>query len=757
MRFQWTKILLAGCILNGLAAMAGATDLIVNDGFTGGLGQWTVNPRLPVTASWPWSAAAGAVNLHPPTEGFTGTVVYQNVNIANIGGKSVHFQMKLTRSFAPDGSTVAVYLTYVDTDNVTHREKILNPVNSTVPMDPNLPGAIFQTDYLFPANARKIVKLEIAKENYGDFTVDDISLTTNDSVTVGALPIIAGLSSASGPYGATLTVSGSGFGGAPGSVAIGGSSHGVGITSWSNTSIGVSIQEPARSGAVTVVADFVESNIDKAFTVTSPHFTVDAVNPTVKVVKGQTAEITVKTNFYNGFATTGGITFIVPEISSGVTFAPVPLQHSGGVLLRIDTSGLAPGVYPAHVQSIEGTSYARFAPFTLTIVTIADVTFFNTTPTEKTAITSKTISYQGQFGTNMSSKPSESHVSYEVTDSTGARLENDAIALRSSNPAVIGAYPRYWGYDLYALANGSADLIPVGPDGADITAEKLPVTVAVPPADDQFTSVTLFPQPVSNKGTQDITFQAASTGYISGIGMDMSGMMNFQTSFLDNYNYTDCDGFYQSACRTVQSIFQMTNTPSDLGTAVVYASSGTSKVALPLTTVNDGSYSGLRCALKPLDGSVPPHMEMFDLEFYRSGDTDPYFTKNIWSMGAGTGKMIAIGGIEPGAYKVKFVPAMPAIQPQFYPNATDVADALLVDFNAGQFSEMLFFPAGIGPIKADINTDGSVDLTDLVLVLQVLTGMTPLKAVSAAADINGNGRIDLSEALYLLQHLAAIR
>jgi hypothetical protein len=57
-----------------------------------------------------------------------------------------------------------------------------------------------------------------------------------------------------------------------------------------------------------------------------------------------------------------------------------------------------------------------------------------------------------------------------------------------------------------------------------------------------------------------------------------------------------------------------------------------------------------------------------------------------------------------------------------------------------------------GPIKGDMNSDGSVNLTDAILALQVNAGMAAY-AISGA-DVNNNG---LAEAIYILQTAAEMR
>jgi hypothetical protein len=58
--------------------------------------------------------------------------------------------------------------------------------------------------------------------------------------------------------------------------------------------------------------------------------------------------------------------------------------------------------------------------------------------------------------------------------------------------------------------------------------------------------------------------------------------------------------------------------------------------------------------------------------------------------------------------------------------------------------------------KGDVNGDGKVDLADLVLSLQVLTGMSA-SDVHRGADVNGDGHIGLAEAIFILGKAAGLR
>jgi hypothetical protein len=732
-----------------------AENLLTNGTFADSLTGWNVNPKL---GTWNPLTAGGTVSLHPSSPmGFNGTIIYQNLNVSGISGKTLSLSMKLTKISAPDSdqSTIAGYLTYLNADNLPLRAKVsLLPGNTGIETGTEVTGSL-----IIPDGAQKLVKLEIAKEDYGEFEADDIALE-GDGLVAGGVPIITGLSAAGGTYGTSFAITGTGFGASQGYVFVGGTSGGITVDSWTDTAVSLTVWEPARSGSVKIVADYVESNVDKTFEVTSPNFTLDLSTPKLKVVQGQKAEIVLKVGFHHGFTTSNGIGFFSPEFPSETTFTPVPVKSPGGVLLIIDTSGMSPGVHSGSVQSLEDTSYARFAPFTLEVVTIADVRFFDNN-TEKTLITAKTITNQGQFGAN-NFQYGQPYVSYEVIDNNGDTLNNDVITLRSEYPFIIGAYQRYWGYDLYALANGIARLIPVAPDGTELMAKALPVTVAIPPTATQFSSVSLTPSPVSNKGTEDITFFAAANGAVTWFGYDSSGLMNFATSAMDDINYANNCGYSPGPeCGTVQTVFRMTSPPSDLGTAVMYTSSGTATVALPLTTYNDPSYSGLRCIIKTFDDSIPMWaMDGFNLEFYLPGETTPAFTRMIWSMGAGSGKTVVIGGIPPGTYKIKYVAGGGDVESQFYPNTTDIDAALLVDLPAGQFGEVHFFPQlmTVTVLQGDINGDSVVDLIDAILALQVTAGMSPVNIRSnysaSGADCNGDNKIGLEEVIFILKAIA---
>lgn len=60
-------------------------------------------------------------------------------------------------------------------------------------------------------------------------------------------------------------------------------------------------------------------------------------------------------------------------------------------------------------------------------------------------------------------------------------------------------------------------------------------------------------------------------------------------------------------------------------------------------------------------------------------------------------------------------------------------------------------------VLGDIDNDGNVTLTDVVLGLQLATGQEPSGAVTTDADINGDGKIGMEEVLHALQKFSGER
>ena len=57
-------------------------------------------------------------------------------------------------------------------------------------------------------------------------------------------------------------------------------------------------------------------------------------------------------------------------------------------------------------------------------------------------------------------------------------------------------------------------------------------------------------------------------------------------------------------------------------------------------------------------------------------------------------------------------------------------------------------------VVGDIDGDGNITLTDVILGGQVLSGQEPSGIISGSGDINGDGKIGMEEMLHALQKVA---
>ncbi|MFC1867821.1 hypothetical protein ACFL0H_06785 [Thermodesulfobacteriota bacterium] len=72
-------------------------------------------------------------------------------------------------------------------------------------------------------------------------------------------------------------------------------------------------------------------------------------------------------------------------------------------------------------------------------------------------------------------------------------------------------------------------------------------------------------------------------------------------------------------------------------------------------------------------------------------------------------------------------------------------------------NQLNFVLSGDSIKKADINNDLTIDLTDAILVLQVLDRIEPSSTVYKQADVNGKNKIGMEEIIYILQEVSELR
>lgn len=636
-----------------------------NGDFSAGGEQWNVNASIPST----WNPfVSGAANLYPPNS-YNGEVIYQNLNVTGVGGKTLNFSCTMTNVSAPAGKTIAFYVDYIDTASGSDKyvsEHLYSPNNASITSS----TPVTYNSFVFPVTARKLVKFRVVKEGAGEFVLDDIQLAIPTGIVVGTVPRISSLSSNSGNYGSSLTISGTNFGASQGKVTIGGG-PGATISSWSDTHITATVADPARSGRVVVVSDFSESNSNNSFAVTSPNFTVDLMAQKVQFVKGQFAEFVLKTKLLNGFSTTTGINFAVSGLPGGTvtSFSPVPVKKDGGTVLRIATGNLAPGVYDLTITASEALSADRVVNGILTVTTTNPASFsFNYSDgvNPSTPVTNLSVTGQKQLV-----------ISPSALDNSGSSVSG--LVISSSNPLVLGTYKNNMGYyDVYSLDSGSANLIATAPDGVSAS---LPITITVPA--DQRVDISLTPDTITNKYVSNIQL-STTFNFLSGqwYGTSLYGMITIDATKLD-FNSNPPPYYYGGT-------FTVDHSQTQIGTYLFSGSITTSfggstlfsRVA-PLTITNDSSYAGLNVALRSMDASILPMMyEQYSIEFYNDNGV-LQFSRSHASYDMNSTSISLIGAIPPGSYKIKFVPMSTSVLSQWYPNGDSAAKAQLITFTAG--------------------------------------------------------------------------
>jgi hypothetical protein len=60
-------------------------------------------------------------------------------------------------------------------------------------------------------------------------------------------------------------------------------------------------------------------------------------------------------------------------------------------------------------------------------------------------------------------------------------------------------------------------------------------------------------------------------------------------------------------------------------------------------------------------------------------------------------------------------------------------------------------------IKGDINGDGTVNLADAILVLQLMSRGSPGGTIENVADTNSDGKLGVADAIYILQKVSGLR
>ncbi len=647
-------VLLLGFSL--LCHSAKGAELLRNPSFSDGFYRWKTIETADNWSPYVYDETTGGhINLHPASS-LTGALVRQSLNVSGVANQQVLLSFKLRKNSAASGNTISVRLQYVTTGDQVRETEVLSPANDSIADWTLVSGSI-----TFPADARKLTSLVVYKQDYGDFDADDFSLT-GASLTPDPVPEIYSGTPVAAPYGSVVTIGGLNLGSTQGTVSLHGSASGLSIQSWATDQVSVLVQEPARSGRWVLLADFVEADGDPNFDLTSPNFTVDALGSPYRAIKGAPVYVPLQVHLLNGFTTANGIGFFLPDAPEAASFAPSLTKVSGGVLMKIDTTGISPGVHKFNIQTLEDNSYARFVPFELELVNVADIKFT-------------------QFGSELPAGPlavsaqgEVSGLGFTLLDVDGKALDLGSAVVTSSNPAVLFAKKDNFGFwRFFVLDNGSASLTVTAPDGYN---ESLTVNVSVP-ASPKVMGVGFTHPILSNKGDVLNTFNATGTDPL-GVGWENISLVeqdtqwsagNTQLATTFKVKEGEMPGTYLFRAYTFSGTFETGITE----TSVRYDL---------LTVVNDptrGMVSGRIADLSSASGFAG-HMLNGTLELYDASSQALVTERFVYLMGD---PAYTLPYIAPGDYKLRFVPGDTRKAIQWYPNATSFAAAGAINVTAG--------------------------------------------------------------------------
>ena len=228
--------------------------------------------------------------------------------------------------------------------------------------------------------------------------------TPSNAVTFSVKPAISGLSRISGPEGATVVIAGTGFGATQGTSTVTFNGTGATPTSWSATSITVTVPANAATGSVVVTVGGTPSD-GVSFTVTP---SISSLSP-IAGPEGATVVITgtsfgamqgMSTVTFNGVAATAtswsatSITVTVPTgATTGSVVVTVGGEASNGVSFTVGTDPIVTSLSPALGQvettvvigganfgASQGTSTVTFNGVAATATSWSDASITVTVP-----------------------------------------------------------------------------------------------------------------------------------------------------------------------------------------------------------------------------------------------------------------------------------------------------------------------------------------------------------------------------------------
>ena len=657
---------LAACAV----AKASAGELLVNGNFDDILVGWSVPAALD---PWlPYQHPQGSVSLEP--EGmwdYAGPVLFQPLNVTGVANQTVSAAVALSIEWQTGpGRAVAVYLEYLDQGGVSHRQLLINPLNSEIPTETS---ANFTGQFTLPADAAKLTGLTVEKQFFGAISADDFSLTSA-TLTAGAIPRIGSATPSAVAYGDTLTIQGSGLGGAtPPKVLLNGSSSGLAVTSWTDERIEVAVSTPAASGLLEVAVSDTYAPQRKQVAITSPHCALALPTNRFWTIAGMPVEVVVKTEFRNGFTAPEGVQFQVANGATPVPVTPVPaVNRPGGSLITIPTNVLAPGNNRLSIRPVGGGFNGADSFFDV-FLEVANSGAFILTDTPTTTFTA--------------TRQGRQWCTVELRDAAGQPLKTvPTFAWSSTNPAVCDVHPDpMWGdVGLLVNAEGAATIRATSPDGNHYD---LSVTVDLPDSP-VLTACQVISPVMTNGGDQQ-----------NELVVQCNQVMT-ETSV--TYQALDWGDLVWGPDRKSLTWSFTTDPGAPTGTVLITAAASGVSRCVKLQIVNDPAKGLITGRVVNLFGGGGHHMHLAGtLEFYDAAGqkvTPAAGDEDLFIMAFGTDAYQA-PYLDPGTYRVRWVPEMGGT-PQWWPNASSFAEAGEVTITAGGTIPAIHFFLDQPPVEA---------------------------------------------------------
>ena len=85
------------------------------------------------------------------------------------------------------------------------------------------------------------------------------------------------------------------------------------------------------------------------------------------------------------------------------------------------------------------------------------------------------------------------------------------------------------------------------------------------------------------------------------------------------------------------------------------------------------------------------------------------------------------------------------------------AKVTIISYTYDPAGNMLSYSISANFLLGDVDDSKNVDLTDVVLCLQLTSGMTPSATIYQGADIDGDNRLGTVELIHVLQKVAGLK